>query len=264
MSEGLEGEGALKPIAVARCLMALEKIVTKFQPKHKRFRAVGTAALRMASNEEVFLAPAAEILGTEVEIISGQEEAVLVGQSAAFGTPLDGHPITSVDVGGQSTEICAVDGDSLTPSSLPFGVVSLTTRFIESDPPAKSELDAIREETFRILRTKWSGDVCGEVVGVAGTATTLGRLAQGSKEYRREDIHGLRMSRTELSEWRMRISGLTAAERISKLGVPAMRADVFPAGLVVLECLLDHLGRDGFVISTNGLRYGVAMKLLEA
>src|SRR5713101_1798417 len=41
-------------------------------------RAVGTSALRDASNQSEFLDQAAQILGTPVEVISGLEEARLV------------------------------------------------------------------------------------------------------------------------------------------------------------------------------------------
>jgi exopolyphosphatase/pppGpp-phosphohydrolase len=43
-----------------------------------------------------------------------------------------------------------------------------------------------------------------------------------------------------------------------------MRADVFPAGLLVLDSLLEFFGQDSFIISANGLRFGAALQILEA
>jgi exopolyphosphatase/guanosine-5'-triphosphate,3'-diphosphate pyrophosphatase len=103
----------------------------------------------------------------------------------------------------------------------------------------------------------------GEVVGVAGTATTLGWLELGLERWDREAVHGTIVRGGALRRWANAINPIPTAERISRYGLGSGRADVFPAGLSVIEELLNHLGRGSLVISVNGLRVGVALSLLE-
>src|SRR5438552_1713765 len=65
--------------------------------------AVGTEALRRAANSADFLVPAAEILGTPIEVIDGVREAALTFKAVedAFPAALSGA-LTVVDIGGGS------------------------------------------------------------------------------------------------------------------------------------------------------------------
>jgi exopolyphosphatase/guanosine-5'-triphosphate,3'-diphosphate pyrophosphatase len=103
----------------------------------------------------------------------------------------------------------------------------------------------------------------GEVLGVAGTATSLGALEVCPGEWRREAIHGVAVSRARLRHWLGVMTGLSAEERTRQHGIGHARADVFPAGLVLMDAVLAHLGRKGMRISVNGLRVGAALSVLE-
>ena len=75
-----------------------------------RIAAIGTEALRRAPNAAAFLGPAAEILGTEVEVIDGEREAALTFRAVVASFPdLRTGPLAVVDIGGGSTEIVLAD-----------------------------------------------------------------------------------------------------------------------------------------------------------
>ncbi len=263
LSEGLKQGGALRPTAIARSLLALEKIVLQYKTNGKPMGVVGTAALRMASNPEVFTRPAEEILGVPVDIISGELEASLTSQGSLLGLDQPG-PVVTVDIGGQSTEICSIRRDEgRIPISLDMGVVGLTAKYFRSDPPLPVEVAALRKAVGSVLARFIPKQVTGRLVAVAGTATTLGRLECRLDTWDRKQVHGLEMQREQLLEWTNTMLALPCSDRISIHHIHPARADVFPAGLLMLSEMLDHLGHNSFIISANGLRVGVALKMLE-
>ena len=65
----------------------------------------GTHALRQAVNADEFIAEVGQLLGSEVVVISGEEEANLVFQAVAQGTSHKDVGKLVIDIGGGSTEI---------------------------------------------------------------------------------------------------------------------------------------------------------------
>jgi exopolyphosphatase/guanosine-5'-triphosphate,3'-diphosphate pyrophosphatase len=263
LSESLRPGGRLQRSAVARGLEALERLTRDFGLRDKQLRAVGTQVLRSASDPESFTEPAEEILGQPIEIVDGETEALLVSQGAVIGVQAPG-PYIVCDVGGQSTEVCRQDGDGVwRPLSIPLGVVWLTERYLATDPPTASELEALRAEMRAALTGADLVDAGGRLIAVAGTATTLAMLALGLETWDRDRVHGQELGRDQLEDWLSRMVAVDSETRTARYGVRPGRADVFPAGLCVLLELLDRLGHDRFTVSANGLRIGAALSLLK-
>src|ERR1019366_4574812 len=65
-------------------------------------RAVATAAVRDAGNQQEFLARASAALGSDVEIISGQEEARLIHLGVKSRWPHPKERFLIIDIGGGS------------------------------------------------------------------------------------------------------------------------------------------------------------------
>lgn len=264
LSEGLKPGGPLKPGAVMRGLLTLEKLYEQFDLRGKPLRAVATAVLRMASNPEVFTGPAGELLGTTVEIITGDEEARLLGRGAVVNLAHVSPPRVALDIGGQSTEVVWQDSDETWhPLSLPMGVVALTERFCAVKKIAPARLKAMREVALEVFSSGISSAVSGPLIGVAGTATTLALLELGTATWDRDRVHGMVVSRETVKKWLGKMARLTPQGRTIHHGIPPGRADVFPAGLVLLGAFMDFADREHVTISANGLRVGVALKLLE-
>src|ERR1017187_4245801 len=101
-------------------------------------RAVATAAIREASNQQEFTRAIAEHAGVAVEVLSDEEEARLafVGATSALDHPPDGD-IAVIDVGGSSSEIAIgtiADGVRAS-SSFRIGSGFLAERHLPGGPP---------------------------------------------------------------------------------------------------------------------------------
>ena len=79
LAGGFDENGALTPEAQARALAALARFRERLSGiPPERVRAVGTQAMRAATNADEFLLKAQEALGYRSDILSGHEEARLV------------------------------------------------------------------------------------------------------------------------------------------------------------------------------------------
>ena len=266
LSEDLLPGGRLKQSAVTRGLDALLHLTRDFDMAKKPFRVVATAVLRMTSHPRDFTDPAQEILGADVEIIDGEGEALLVSRGAVLDLEpgADGAGWIIADIGGQSTEVCPFGGaDSENPVSMPLGVVGLTERFLNDDPPTIEQISNLEDYVFEQVSKNLPRNPAGRLVGVAGTATTLGMLELGRTKWDRKAVHGLEISRSVSLDWQRRMTAIDAQARQDRFGIPDLRADVFPAGLCIINALLKYFERDVFTVSANGLRVGAALSILK-
>ncbi len=108
-------------------------------------RAVATSAVRDASNQQEFLERTLAALGTNVEVVSGPEEARLIHLGVEARWPRPKERTLIIDVGGGSAElIISQAGQLLDAVSKPLGAVRLTQVFLPSDPPTADELHRMR------------------------------------------------------------------------------------------------------------------------
>src|SRR5207237_9437842 len=91
---------------------AVTRVLTRMAEAYRKLevvgvRAVATSAVRDASNQADFIARASAALGTQVEIITGREEARLIHQGVMSRWPQGSRRTLIVDIGGGSWEIIA-------------------------------------------------------------------------------------------------------------------------------------------------------------
>src|SRR5688572_27953525 len=106
-----------------------------------------TAAIRHASNSEELRADIETECGTQLHVLTGEEEARLcfVGATRKQLQPADGT-IAVIDVGGGSSEIAIGESDVRVAWSASFRIGSgfLAASYLRSDPPAVDELEKLR------------------------------------------------------------------------------------------------------------------------
>jgi exopolyphosphatase/guanosine-5'-triphosphate,3'-diphosphate pyrophosphatase len=264
--------GELVDAAIERTLEAVRALALSAREAGAgRVVAVGTAALRAAQDADRFLGRLeAEVDLEGVRVLTQEEEAAFTILPHLQKERVNLATILVIDVGGGSTEIAwkSPKGE-VESSSLAVGSVRLTEAFVRSDPADPAELAALRRTARRTLRTGRLAPAAqavesgGEVVAVAGTATTLAALDLELASYDASRVEGYTMTREQVEIWVRDLARQTVAERRSRPGMDPGRADVIVAGLIALSEVLGFLHADTFQVSGQGVRYGVALRLLE-
>jgi exopolyphosphatase / guanosine-5'-triphosphate,3'-diphosphate pyrophosphatase len=157
LGEGVDATGRLGVAALMRTRDALADYALTVRRKGaERVRMVATSATRDASNRDEFFSMTRDVLGTEAEVISGDEEARLSFTGAVGDLDPEDGPFLMTDIGGGSTELVLGTWDGVSASikaakSVDIGCVRITERCLRGDPPSAEEVAAGRELAERVL-----------------------------------------------------------------------------------------------------------------
>lgn len=257
LGQGVARTGVLAPEAVARTLAVLAAYRATAAEFGAAPLAVTTEGVRLASNRDDFLVPAAAALGAPVRLLRGDEEAELSYRSVAQESP-DAGPLRVLDIGGGSTEIAVGEGVRLLSSmSHPIGAVRLTERFVTSDPPTPEAIAAIEAEALATFQRGQPLTPAPLLHGLAGTVTTAAALLLELPAYDRERVDGSRFAAAQVRGLRDELARETSAERCRRPALDPGRADVVVTGLTILLAALRHCGAETLVVRDRGLRYAL-------
>lgn len=260
LGRGVDATGRLSDQAVTDTLDCLAEYRDRIAADGvERTVAVATSAARDAANVGDFLARALAG-GTEVSILSGEEEARLAFAGATLG--MRGGEQLVVDAGGGSTElVVGADGAVWDARSLDFGCVRLTERFLKHDPPTRDELAALAGEVREGVEPLAAelAPLPEQAIAVGGTATTLGALAHGLPSYDADVVDRTPMGRGHLVELRDRLAEMTVAQIAAMPVMQPGRADVLVAGASILAAVVDTLSLTSLVIRDRDILDGLAL-----
>lgn len=261
----LTDEGIVRGLDAIRTLLAA---AAPFAPAHTVL--VATSAVRDARNGAAFRDHVRAATGHELRILTGEEEANLIGRGLTTDTALHGlQDFYVFDLGGGSLECLAFRARRIEQArSLKLGCVRLTEQFVADPtrPLPKSAIEAIGAHTrdvFQHSGLTFSLPADAVAVGTGGTVTTARAILAAHEGRTFESIPALVTTEQirELLRW---LGALTLAERQQVGALPPARADIFPTALATLLATAE-LGRfRGFVNSVHNLRYGVADEVLGA
>jgi exopolyphosphatase/guanosine-5'-triphosphate,3'-diphosphate pyrophosphatase len=264
LGEGLDRTGLIDEVASARTLECLERFVHEAEYSGaSRIRVAGTNAFRVARNGPELADRFSERIGYPVEILTGEEEARLVFLAVLSGLNPQPKRSVVVDIGGGSTEIISgVGQEGQQVISLELGCVRLTERFVRSDPPTQTELGVVREFVQGVFREKlgaFVADGLDRAVGVGGTVTAFGALDLNLTKYDPTRIENHLLSRDRIAAIEKQLCSIPLANRRDLAGVSRGRADIIPAGAVILSEFVNRFPIAGVTVSTRGLRYGLVL-----
>ncbi|HSH09648.1 MAG TPA: hypothetical protein VK995_04635 [Oceanipulchritudo sp.] len=269
ISQGIGGTPPmLKPSRIAA---GVDVVVQLWQNCHAQgplqdFRIVATSAVRSAANGQSFLDAVEAATGCRPVILTGAEEADGIANGIrtdpSIASQLD--DFTVFDLGGGSLELIRfVRNGVANRTSLPLGSVRLTEKFI-SNPvlPVPAEEQRVLTEHVKSAIQSTGFPLKPPLVGCSGGLAVLRRVMEGNKGKLLEDVSAS-IPEDYLKRSCQQIVSQGLDERIGKTGLPADRADIFPAAMLTFVTILDLAGAHEVIHSLHNLRYGIAWALLS-
>ncbi len=228
-------------------------------------RCVATAAVRDASNQQEFIARASAALGTDVEIISGQEEARLIHLGVQSRWPHPHERFLIIDIGGGSAEIILSENDHMAKAfSRPLGALRLQELFLRTDPARTSDLHRLHEyieDRIGSAIRRIGGAHIDRVVGTSATASAVVCAVNRIPRSRREESDRKRAPTTQIRRFYRDISTLDIGSRQKIVGIGPRRAEIIVPGTAVLLHVLEALQMPALFYSAAGVRDGIIADL---
>jgi exopolyphosphatase/guanosine-5'-triphosphate,3'-diphosphate pyrophosphatase len=258
--EGRIGEeAAAQAVEVVRRFRSLAESVDAHE-----IVACATSALREAEDSAALVDRIEGEAGVRVKVISGKEEARLIFAAVRASVVIDPAPALALDLGGGSLELMVGDQLGLAWSrSVKLGVGRLSAELVRNDPPSAGDRRRLARRLTSVL-----APVAMEVeslspemlVGSSGTMCALVRMAAAHRSGTvPPSVNQLKVRRKDLLAVHEQIFELTAAERQKLPGVDARRADLLPAGSMLLTTVMELFGLTELVGCEWALREGIVL-----
>ncbi len=271
LAGGFSEAGELQDSSMERTVGAIRTLTDSSRGKGvKKIFAVGTGVLREAKNGEDFLGRVSKETGINLRLLSGVEEGKLMLRGVLWSLKDKTLPRLVVDVGGWSTEILWVEGEVPRETlSLGLGAVALTESFLKTDPPAREELKALETHTRKMIQEVHAGwerterrarDLHRNLVGTAGTATTLAAIDLGLEAYDPEKINGHLVSLDRVKSLYLCLLSLPLKERRQVPGLEKGREDLIVAGAAIFLALLEIFELEALEVIDSGLLEGALLE----
>jgi exopolyphosphatase/guanosine-5'-triphosphate,3'-diphosphate pyrophosphatase len=244
----------------------LERYCRRARALHAaRIRVGATSAVRDASNRDDLERAVRENAGSELEVISGEQEGAQSFLGATRGLDVE-RPVLVLDIGGGSTEFVVGDDEPRAAISTQMGSVRLTERHVRHDPPTAEELREIErsiEATLGEVERAVPVREARTLVSVAGTATTIQAIAKDLPFYDPEAVHRTTLSLATVRAVLGRLAAMTTPERAALPVMAPGREDVIVAGATILARTMGRFGFDECVVSETDILDGLAIEMLD-
>lgn len=271
LGEGVSANGRISPAAFQRGIVCLERFreVMAGYPVEHRW-AVGTNALRVADNAADFLS-AARMMGFDIDVVSGLEEAALVYAGVVSSLPPSDENRLVFDIGGGSTELIVGNGlQRLRTLSMQigcvgwrdlwFGAMPSTGEALAShlDRAAAAAADIFAGAADQLRDVSWTS-----VYASSGTAKMFALVCQQHSALIGSNDTGV-VSRDALELLKPDVLRTAVDPDFELPGLRQVRRDLLLPGWAVLSGLMQAVGIKQLQFSPTALREGMLHYLVEA
>lgn len=197
-----------------------------------RYKACATSAMREAANSEVLVNKINKACNISIDVIGGEEEAVIIAETDLHTFIDPNKTYLYVDVGGGSTEFSIIhNGKKIKSKSFKIGTVRLLNDIVKNETWVELE-QWIRENTRQYYKIA--------LIGSGGNINKIFKIS-------RKDINKP-LSYFYLTNYYKTLQSYSYEERITKLNLNQDRADVIiPATRIYLSAMKWSGAKDIFV-----------------
>jgi exopolyphosphatase/guanosine-5'-triphosphate,3'-diphosphate pyrophosphatase len=212
---------------------------------------MGTEPLRRLGDAPRIIAEVSAATGVPLVVLEHEEEALLtlVGLTAGKAVRND---LLVVDIGGGSSELVEIGPGRLARAAgVQVGAGRLTRRFVDTDPPQRQQLDALKIAAAEAFDWTPTGQP-QEVVFVGGTASNILKLLRRLGSPDRDE----RLDRAALDVVREILLVAPAEMLAAQYGLRDARVRLLAAGAAIVETVLDRVGLPSGRVVDTGIREG--------
>ena len=260
-AEGIETIGAAP---IQRGFQALKNFrATLDKLGVKKVKAIGTAALRTASNGPDFVKTAKEEYNIQIELIDGNREAELIYKGAILAVPFADKNYLIMDIGGGSVEfIIANKNVLLWAQSFPIGVAVLFKKFHHSNPISALEINDLKVFLNSFLTPLYQALIkfpTHTLVGASGTFDVLEFILAKDSAYKN---HAFVQVKDFEPLYQILINS-TEAERYAMQEVPNTRADMIVVAIILIKFILKKVRIQEIIVSNFAMKEGILSELMQ-
>ena len=235
----------------------------------KNIVAVATSAVREAKNRNRFISDIYEKTGFSFRILSHKEESYYSWCGALYSTCIPDS--LYFDLGGGSLELVHSENFKIRNHfSLPLGALRIARMLNQKNGDlqkryVQKHLIKLEHHILKSLPDRkqfiFSPDVI--LVGAGGTLRTLGQYDQDLTNYPLDRISNYKIKIEDMEEMTAKQSSMSIAEITEIASIGSNRADTVVPGCYVISSLMRKLDYDSVIVSTEGLREGLALSFIN-
>lgn len=250
--------GSLDDSATTRAFTALRRFRLLCEQNSATIHPFATAAVRDADNGSEFVTLAQQILQSDIQVLSGREEAyyAALGIVCGFQSPRG----LAADMGGGSVEFTLIDGDPTGEGmTLPLGGLRLLDEYGDNLPAAQQQVDdQIGSQDFFTKAKKASG---GTFYAVGGTWRSLAALHMAQIDYPFRIMHHYELSGSVVKSLCRDILDSLPKDLDNLDSVSSSRRSLLPYGAMVMDRILTSMNPSKVIFSAFGVREGYLYSL---
>ena len=260
LGEGIHQNGLIKETSINRCI----KYLTKYKKYIKKFNVekeicIATSALREAKNSHSVLKKINSI-NIFPKIISGIQEARLVGDIIKYEFANNLNNSLVIDIGGGSTEfILFKNSQIIDVESINLGSVTLFEKFF-SDPITNDAIIQSMSFVINLLNNSFiKNHSINHLIGVGGTITSLSAMYNKIIPYNSKLVHKSLLPATSFDFFSNILLKSSFQKRSQHPLLDSKRARVIPAGYIILKEIMNYKNFNNVLVCERGLRWGALL-----
>lgn len=269
LGEGRINDHLIIPEAFERGVCTLKEFRKKIDEYQvDKVRATATSAIRSAENGEDFVRSAWEQAQINIEIITGDEEAVSIYEGVKLSGAIEKLALI-MDIGGGSVEFILCDTEKLIwKKSYNIGAARLMQKFFKSDPISDDDKSTIINHIQNLLNDLF--EICDQyqpqvLIGSAGAFETFAELIirKNNEPIDVADIKVYEFNYDDYTTTTLALINATHDERAKIPGMIPLRVDMSVIAALLTNYVMGRSKIDTLKLSTYDLKMGLLAGLLQ-
>jgi exopolyphosphatase/guanosine-5'-triphosphate,3'-diphosphate pyrophosphatase len=225
-------------------------------------KAMGTAALRTASNGADFVKQVKSEMGIDIELIDGSREAELIHKGVIQAVPFEAKNYMIMDIGGGSVEfIIANVKEVLWAQSFPVGAAVLLKKFHQEDPISIKQRTLLKEYLEEIVTPMFPVLQKYPVDTLVGASGTFDILEDALTRHKPHPLYGI-IPMESYQAFFEKVIPISLAERSAMTEVPDNRADMIVVALLLLDFAVQKANIQSIIASAYAMKEGMLAEMI--